>query len=157
MLVITSWFKKCCCCCCWGSGRHFALDVGHIVGPLNYSRRDTKHRHPCNITPFDYCYNVTSRLQWVPNHLGTWLKSHEIKKNFSGNGNRTNVLAARTTRPLLKNVTTNNSGCCPPSMEECKFNRWQWKLKTNRLGQNIASQAFVPSPCFCLRQRRLAA
>jgi len=24
------------CRCCWGSGRHFALDVGHLVGPLNY-------------------------------------------------------------------------------------------------------------------------
>jgi len=30
-----------CCCCCSGSGRHFALDVGHIVGPLNHSRCDT--------------------------------------------------------------------------------------------------------------------
>jgi len=29
-----------------------ALDVGHIVGPLNYSRCDTKHRLPCTITPF---------------------------------------------------------------------------------------------------------
>jgi len=35
-----------------GSGRHFALEVGHIVGPLNYSRCDTKHRLPCTITPF---------------------------------------------------------------------------------------------------------
>jgi len=28
---------------------HFALDVGHIVGQLNYSRSrcDTKHRLPC--------------------------------------------------------------------------------------------------------------
>jgi len=40
------------CCCCLGSGRHFALDVGHIVGPLNCSRCDTKHRLPCTITPF---------------------------------------------------------------------------------------------------------
>jgi len=39
-------------CYCWGSGRHFALDVSHIVGPLNYSRCDTKHRLPCTITPF---------------------------------------------------------------------------------------------------------
>jgi len=39
-------------CFCCGSGRHFALDVGHIVGPLNYSRCDTKHRHPCTISPF---------------------------------------------------------------------------------------------------------
>jgi len=30
----------------------FCLDVGHIVGPLNYSRCDTKHRLPCTITPF---------------------------------------------------------------------------------------------------------
>jgi len=35
------------------SGRNFALDVGHIVGPLNYGRCDTKHRLPCTITPFD--------------------------------------------------------------------------------------------------------
>jgi len=27
-----------------------------------------------------YIYNGTSRLSWVPNHLGTWLESHEIKK-----------------------------------------------------------------------------
>jgi len=39
-------------CCCWRSVRHLALDVGHIVGPLNYSRCDTKHRLPCTITPF---------------------------------------------------------------------------------------------------------
>jgi len=36
----------------WGSGRHFALDVGHIVGQLNYSRCDNKHWLPCTITPF---------------------------------------------------------------------------------------------------------
>jgi len=24
---------------------------------------------------------VTSRLYWVPNHLGTWLETQEIKKN----------------------------------------------------------------------------
>jgi len=42
----------CCCCCCWGSGRHFALDIGHLVGPLNYRRCDTKRRLPCTITPF---------------------------------------------------------------------------------------------------------
>jgi len=35
-----------------GEGGIFALDVGHIVGPLNYSRCDTKHRLPCTITPF---------------------------------------------------------------------------------------------------------
>jgi len=35
-----------------GQGGIFAVDVGHIVGPLNYSRRDTKHRLPCTITPF---------------------------------------------------------------------------------------------------------
>jgi len=34
------------------AGKHFALDVGHIVGPLNYSQCDTKHRLPCTITPF---------------------------------------------------------------------------------------------------------
>jgi len=39
-------------CCCWWSGRQFVLDVGHMVGPLNYSRCDTKHRLPCTITPF---------------------------------------------------------------------------------------------------------
>jgi len=43
-------------------GRRFAWDVGHIVGPLNYSRCDTKHRLPCTITPFYKCYNGTSRL-----------------------------------------------------------------------------------------------
>jgi len=45
-----------------GSGKHFALDVGHIVGPLKNSRCDTKHRLPCTITPFYKCYNGTSRL-----------------------------------------------------------------------------------------------
>jgi len=30
----------------------FALDVGHLVGPLNYSRCDNKHRLPGTITPF---------------------------------------------------------------------------------------------------------
>jgi len=38
--------------CCWESGRHLPLDVSCIVGPLNYSRCDTKHRLPCTITPF---------------------------------------------------------------------------------------------------------
>jgi len=38
------------CCCCWVSGRNFALDVGQVVGPLNYSRCDTIL--PCTITPF---------------------------------------------------------------------------------------------------------
>jgi len=28
---------------------HFDLDVGHIVGPVNYSRSDTKHRLPNTI------------------------------------------------------------------------------------------------------------
>jgi len=46
----------------WGSGRHFVLDVGHIVGPLNYSRCDSKHRLPCIITQFYWCHNGTSRL-----------------------------------------------------------------------------------------------
>jgi len=36
----------------FGSGRHFALDEGHIVGPLNYSWCDTKHRLAFTITPF---------------------------------------------------------------------------------------------------------
>jgi len=40
------------CCCCWGSGRYFALDVCHIVGPLIYSRCDTIRQLPCTITPF---------------------------------------------------------------------------------------------------------
>jgi len=35
------------CCCCLGSGRHFVLNVSHIVGPLNYIRCNTKHRLPC--------------------------------------------------------------------------------------------------------------
>jgi len=35
-----------------GQGGIFALAVGHIVGTSNYSRCDTKHRHPCTITPF---------------------------------------------------------------------------------------------------------
>jgi len=35
-----------------GQGGIYALDVGHIVGPLNYSRCDTKHRLPCTIAPF---------------------------------------------------------------------------------------------------------
>jgi len=48
------------------------------VGPLNYSRCDTKHWLPCTITRFYWCYNGTSR---VPYHLGTWLESHEIEKN----------------------------------------------------------------------------
>jgi len=34
------------------SGRHFVLYVGHIVSPLNYCQRETKHRLPCTITPF---------------------------------------------------------------------------------------------------------
>jgi len=42
----------CVCCCCRGSGRYFALDEGHIVGPFNYTRCDTKHRLPCTIIPF---------------------------------------------------------------------------------------------------------
>jgi len=29
-----------------GSVRQFSLDVGHLVGPLNYSRCDTRHRLP---------------------------------------------------------------------------------------------------------------
>jgi len=33
-------------------GRHFVLDVGYIVGQLNYSRCDTNLRIPCTITPF---------------------------------------------------------------------------------------------------------
>jgi len=55
IIVLDFWLRarsEKCCCCCWGSGRHFALDVGHIVGPLNYSRCDTKHRLRCTITPF---------------------------------------------------------------------------------------------------------
>jgi len=35
-----------------GQGGTSALDVGHIVGPLNYSRCDTIPRLPCTITPF---------------------------------------------------------------------------------------------------------
>jgi len=35
-----------------GQGGIFALDIDHIVGPLNYSRCDTKHRLPCTITTF---------------------------------------------------------------------------------------------------------
>jgi len=35
-----------------GQGGIFVLDVGHIVGTLNNSRCNTKHRLPYTITPF---------------------------------------------------------------------------------------------------------
>jgi len=51
-----------CCCCCCKVREVFAIDVGHIVGPMNYSRCDTKHRLPFTITLFYLCYNGTSKL-----------------------------------------------------------------------------------------------
>jgi len=50
------------CCCCWGSGRHFALDLGHIVGPLNWCDPNTDFPDPQLST------TTTSTRQAIPTY-----------------------------------------------------------------------------------------